>query len=198
MPTDTSKVYAPQAPKVKGVLYRAPLGTVLPADAKTDLAVDYKDLGGISDAGITNAHTRDVKKIKDFATDTIATPQSDYSETLEVEFVEATNLEVLKTVFGDANVSFTAASPTAGAQIKVNHNSTVLPKAVYVVDTVQGAGMRRQIAPIAQPTTVGDVVQVASDIVKYKVTFECFKYVSGSDVFNVQEILDDGTPVSGG
>ncbi|MFE7717487.1 hypothetical protein ACFU44_00370 [Nocardia rhizosphaerihabitans] len=192
MPTDTSKVYVPQAPKVKGVLYRAPLGTTLPTDAVTALAAAYKDLGGISDAGIVNAQSRDVTKVKDFAGDTIATPQSDYTETLKVEFVESTNLEVLKTVFGDSNVTFTPATATKGALITVDHNSQTLPKAVYVVDTVQGVGMRRQVAAIGQPITVDDVTQVSTDIVKYAVTIECFKHVDGATAFNVREFIDDG------
>ncbi|ATL70783.1 hypothetical protein CRH09_35975 [Nocardia terpenica] len=179
---------------MRGVIYRAPLGSKLPTDAVTALAAAYKDLGGISDAGIVNAQSRDVKKIKDFAGDTIATPQSDYSETLEVEFVEATNLEVLKTVFGDTNVTFQAATSTKGAEITVDHNSDTLPKNVYVVETIQGAGVKRMIAAIAQPTKVGDVSQVNTDIVKYKVTFECFKFLDGDKAFNIREFINDGKP----
>ncbi|WP_280485355.1 hypothetical protein [Nocardia cyriacigeorgica] len=193
MPTDTSKVFVPQPPKVKGVIFRAPLNSTLPTNAVDVLDTVFKDLGGISDAGITNAQSRDVTKIKDFAGDTIATPQNDYTETIQVEFVESTNLEVLKTVFGDTNVTFTPATSTTGARITVDHNSQSLPKSAYIVDTVQGVGLRRMVAPIAQPITVGDVVQVSNDIVKYNVTFECFKYVDGETVFNVREYLDDGT-----
>ncbi|MGW0245054.1 hypothetical protein ACWDYH_00250 [Nocardia goodfellowii] len=194
MPTDTSKVYVPQAPKITGVIYRAPLGTTLPTDAVTPLANTYKDLGGISDVGIVNAQARDVKKVKDFSGDIIATPQSDYSETLEVEFVEATNLEVLKTVFGDLNVTVTPANATKGMEIKVDHNSDTLPKSVIVTETLNGAGTKRTIAGIAQPIKVGDVVQVNTDIVKYKVTFECFKIVDGTSAFNVREYINDGKP----
>ncbi len=192
MPTDTSKVFVPAPPKVKGVLYRAPLGTAIPTDAATELAVAYKDLGGISDAGITNAMAREVTKIKDFGGKTIATPQSDYTETLQVTFVESTNLEVLKTVFGDSNVTFTPATETKGALIKVDHNAEKLPKSVYVADTVHGTGMRRLIAAIAEPLTVGDVVQINTDIVKYDVTFECFEFLDGDSAFNVREYIDDG------
>lgn len=198
MATDTSKVYVPAPPKVKGVIHRAPLGTTLPTTATEELDALFKDLGGISDAGITNAQSRDVAKIKDFAGDTIATPQNDYTETLQVEFVESSNLEVLRTVFGDSNVTFTAATALAGAQIIVDHNSETLPKSAYVLDTVSGKGLRRQIAAIAQPTTVGDVVQVNNDIVKYVVTFETFAFIDAFDKkFNVREILDDGTVVAG-
>ncbi|KAA0021808.1 hypothetical protein [Antrihabitans cavernicola] len=192
MATDTSKVFVPAPPKVKGVIHRAELGTELPEDAATDLAVAYKDQGGVSDAGITNAQSRDVTKVKDFGGKTVATPQSDYSETLTVEFLESTNLETLKTVFGSDNVSFTAATPDKGAQIVVDHTAAALPKSVYVVDTAQGKGLRRQVVPIGQPTKVGDVVQVSKDVVKYNVTIECFEYVDGDKAFFVREYLYDG------
>ncbi|AXK86595.1 hypothetical protein SAMN05421776_11757 [Nocardia farcinica] len=192
MPTDTSKVYVPSAPKVKGVIYRAPLGTALPTDAVTALAAAYVDQGGISDAGIVNAMAREVQKIKDFGGKTIATPQSDYSETLKVEFVEAINLETLKTVFGTSNVTFTPATANKGALITVDHNSAPLPESVIVTETVQGTGVRRQVAPIAKPITVDDVSQVSTDAVKYAVTFECFEYVDGDTAFHIREFIDDG------
>ncbi|QIS16498.1 phage tail protein [Nocardia arthritidis] len=194
MPTDTSKVYIPQAPKVKGIIYRAPLGTALPTDAITALPAAFKDLGGISDAGIVNAQARDVKKVKDFAGDIIATPQSDYSETLEVEFVEATNLEVLKAVFGDLNVNVKQATTTSGMEISIDHNSDVLPKTAIVVETIQGTGIRRMVAGIAQPIKVADATLINTDILKYKVTFECFKVVDGQTTFNIREFVNDGKP----
>jgi hypothetical protein len=198
MATDTSKVYVPAGPKAKGIFYRAELGSTLPADAVTalDTAV-FKDQGGVSDAGVTNSQARDVSKIKDFDGETIATPQTDYSETFQVELVESTNLETLKTVYGDGNVTFTPATATKGAQIVVRHNADILPNSVFVVDTVQGKGSRRQVIPNGKVTSVGDVVQVSSDIVKYSLTIECFKYVDGDDADYVLEYIDDGLVAAG-
>lgn len=192
MATDTSKVYVPAGPKAKGIFYRAELGTALPDDASVALAAAYEDQGGVSDAGVTNSQSREVSKIKDFDGETIATPQTDYTETFQVELVESTNIPTLKTVFGDGNVTFTAATSTAGAQITVRHNAELLPKSVFVVDTVQGRGSRRQVIPIGQVTSVGDVVQVSSDIVKYALTIECFKFVDGENADYVIEYIDDG------
>lgn len=192
MATDTSKVYTPAGPKAKGIFYRAELGTTLPTDASTALAPEYKDQGGVSDAGVTNSQSRDVSKIKDFDGETVATPQTDYTETFQVELIESTNVETLKTVFGDGNVTFTPATSSQGAQITVRHNAELLPNSVFVVDTVQGRGSRRQVIPNGKVTTVGDVVQVSSDIVKYALTIECFKYIDGEDADYVIEYIDDG------
>ncbi|OZD23817.1 hypothetical protein CH253_08115 [Rhodococcus sp. 06-156-3C] len=180
------------------MIYRAVLGTALPADASTVLAAAYKDLGGVSDAGITNSQSREVQKIKDYGGETVATPQSDYSETFQVELIEATNLEVLKTVYGDGNVEFKPATATKGAQITVLHNAEVLPQSVYVVDTMHGKGIKRQVVPIGQITNVGDVVQLSSDVIKYALTIEAFKYVDNGKAKYVIDHIDLGIPTAGG
>lgn len=187
MATDVTKVHVPNPPKVKGVIHWAPLGTALPTTASETLAAAFKSLGGISDAGVTKTQGRDVTKVKDYGGDVIATPQSDYSNTFKVTFVESTNLEVLKAVFGSGNVTETANG------FIVDENSDPLPKSVFVTDHLLGAdGLRRQIAAIAQPTSVGDVVYVHNDIVKYEVTFEAFPFVADSKKFNVREITEFG------
>ena len=49
-------------PNVVGAVFRAPLGTALPSDAKTALIEAYKDLGYVSEDGVTNTNRYDFKK----------------------------------------------------------------------------------------------------------------------------------------
>jgi len=199
MATDTSKVYlagSADGPNAKGLFYRAPEGTALPVSALTPLPAAYVYQGGNSDAGYTNSQSRDTTKIADHDGETVAVPQSAYSETFTIEVIESKNADTLKTVFGDDNVVITAATPTSGAEIRVIHNASILPRSVFVFDTKHGKGVRRQIVPLGQVTSVGDVTFVSKDIVKYPLTIECFKYLDGDKPAYVIDILNDGV-VSG-
>ena len=54
--SDAKNVSAAQ-PKVGGAIFRAPLGTKLPKDAKTDLDAAFKALGYCSEDGVTNSNS---------------------------------------------------------------------------------------------------------------------------------------------
>lgn len=179
---DSNNVYAAAPPpEGKGVLFRAPLGTALPTDALTDLAVAYKDQGYVGEEGIVNAVARDVAKKKAFGGSTVKTLQNDYTETLRVTLLEDNNLEVLKTAFGEANVT------SSGGKTTVKHNKSILPRCVFIVDTIDGETVKRQVAPVGQVTTVGDITQVHTDVVMYTLTIELFEDSNGDNLIEYRE-----------
>ena len=92
-------------PKVGGAVYRAALGTTLPEDALSDLAAAFKDMGYISDAGVTNSNSPSNTAIKAWGGDTVLDIQTEKPDTFKMVFIETTREEVLKAVYGDDNVT---------------------------------------------------------------------------------------------
>jgi hypothetical protein len=185
MPNDASKVTVGK-PKVSGAIYRAPVGSVLPTDATTELDTAFKALGYVSDDGLTNSNSPESDELKAWGGDTVYAYQKSKKDTFKYKLIEGLNVEVLKTVYGDNNVT-----GTLETGIVVKANSTPQSSYSWVVETVlRDEVLKRIVIPSANVTEVGDIVYKDSDAVGYETTISAAPDSAGNTHY---EYIKKGT-----
>lgn len=154
-------------PQVAGAIYRAPLGTALPTDAISKLGAAFKECGYLSADGLVNANSPTSTQLKAWGGATVATVQTDRPDTFRGTFIEALNPEVLKTVYGDANV--TGASPEAGITIKAGPVELEAHSWVFEM-ILKGGVLKRIVLPSASVSEIGDITYKDDTLIGYATT----------------------------
>jgi hypothetical protein len=161
---------------ITGAVFVAPVGTDLPTSTTASLATAFKDLGYISDAGVVNSNSPSTTPIKAWGGDTVLDVQTDKPDTFKMQFIEATNEDVLKLVYGSANVTGTLSS---GLSIKAN--SEEQNEVSVVIDMVlKDNCAKRIVLPKAKVTAVGDITYADASAIGYDTTFSCHPDDSGN------------------
>ena len=163
-------------PKIGGAIYRAPAGTTLPTSAKATLDEAFKGLGYCSDEGLTNENSAEIEEIKAWGGDVVMHNQTEKEDNFQFTLIEATNTEVLKTVYGDDNVS---GDLETGITIKAN--SQEQEYCSWVIDMVLRAGaLKRIVIPSGKVTSVGEVLYADNDLIGYETNVGCVPDASGN------------------
>lgn len=163
-------------PMITGAVFVAPVGTDLPTSTTASLAAAFKDLGYISDAGVVNSNSPSTTPIKAWGGDTVLDVQTDKPDTFKMQFIEATNEDVLKLVYGSSNVTGTLSS---GLSIKAN--SEEQNEVSVVIDMVlKDNCAKRIVLPKAKVTAVGDITYADASAIGYDTTFSCHPDSSGN------------------
>lgn len=157
-------------PKIGGSVFRAPIGTELPTSATTTLPAEYKDMGYISDEGITNNNTRESEDTKAWGGDTVMSAQTSKTDTFGLKFIETKNENVLKAVYGDENVT---GDIETGMTIRANAKE--LDYGVWVIDmTLTDGDLKRVVIPNGKVTEIAEITYNDTEAVGYDTTITAF------------------------
>ena len=147
-------------PKIGGAVFVAPIGTELPEDVTTQLDAAFKGLGYCSDDGITNTNSPETEEQKAWGGDTVLNMQAS-----KVKLLEVLNVDVLKTVYGENNVTGTI---EAGITIKANNSET--EQVSWVFDMILKGAVKRIVIPQASISELGDIVYKDNEATGYELT----------------------------
>lgn len=161
-------------PKVGGCIYMAPVGTALPTDATTALNSAFVELGYVSEDGITNSNSMTTEDIKAWGGDIVYSAETEKTDTFQFTLIEATNINVLKHVYGDDNVT------QANGSITIRANSTPTAYRSYVIESVLRDKAKRTVIPSAKVTTVGDIVYKDDTLHGYDTTITAVADTAGN------------------
>lgn len=176
-------------PKVTGAIFIAPVGTTLPTDSTTALDTAFVELGYASDAGVVNSESRETETIKAWGGDTVLKPFTGKEDTFQFTLIEALNVNALKLVYGDSNVT---GDLTNGISIKSAAED--LDYHSFVIEMVLNGAIKRIVIPSAKVTEVGDITYADGEAIGYDTTLSAVPDAAGGTHYEyIKAVSNSGT-----
>lgn len=161
-------------PKTGGAVFRAPLNTALPTDATSSLSESFLELGFVSEDGVSNSNSATTDDYYAWGGTPVLNLQTEKNDEWTLTLIEALNPNVLKTVYGDANVT------VSGSTISVKAGATQLADSRYVIDVaMKGGALKRIVIPVGALGEVGEIVYKDDEPIGYEITIKAMDDGSG-------------------
>jgi hypothetical protein len=161
-------------PNISGAVFAAPIGTTLPTDATTALDNAFVCLGYVSEDGLTNNNEMDVSTIKAWGGAIVYRSLTELDDNFALTLIESENIDVLKAVYGDANVT------TANGTTKVEVIAEDPQEKVWVFElALRGGKAKRIVIPDGAVTAREAITYNDSDAIGYGITVSAYPDADG-------------------
>ena len=151
-------------PRTNGAVFAAPAGSTVPTDAVSALDNAFKDLGFLSEDGLTRGRSLSSTTIKEWGGLPVLITDDEDITTFKFKLIEYLNPEVQKMINGDANVTGTLATGLSIQPGDMQEHSFVFWQ------KMRGGVSHRIVVPRGKVTELGDVVYKSNEAVAYDVT----------------------------
>ncbi len=152
-------------PASGGAVYRGALTATLPTSTAAQLT-GFTALGYCSQDGLTNNNSGTSDNMKAWGGDTVLTYQTEKEDTFTFTLLEALSPDVLKTIYGESNVTGTLAE---GISVSAKANEPTAYAWVFDMITRDNSA-KRIVVPNAKITEIGEITYSDSDAVSYQIT----------------------------
>lgn len=157
-------------PKIGGAISFAPVGTPLPKNAKEKLNSAFVNVGYCSNEGLSNDVKKESDVVKAWGGDTVANIDKGMTDTFKFKMIEALDINVLKLIFGDKNVT---GDLNTGIGIRVNNKESESHS--WVVDMILTGGiLKRMVIADGKITDVGEITYKDDDTIDFDTTMTAY------------------------
>lgn len=193
MALNAKHVYAPTPDQsTTGAVFVAAEGVTAPTDASTALGGSWSDGGYVDENGIAITVNRSTTPIRDWSKTNVRNVLSEFGGSIAVGFLQVDSFSA-KRVFGDSNVSVTAATSSHGELIKVSIGAELPPIEAYCFNMKDGDARIRVFVPRGQITSVNEMSYKPDQGHVIGGTLECYDDGTGHSIY---VFYDDGQVVT--
>lgn len=162
-------------PNVSGSVYVAPIGSPIPTNPTSTLPAEYTCLGYVSEDGLENSNEMDVSVIKAWGGMIVYRSLTELNDTFSLTLIESENVDVLKTVYGDSNVSV-----DASGDITVKVKADDPQEKIWIFElTLRGGRARRIVIPDGAITSRETITYNDSDAIGYGIEVSAYPDANG-------------------
>lgn len=163
-------------PNIAGAVWTAPIGTTVPTDATSALSSSYVCLGYVSEDGLSNNNELSVNAIKAWGGNIVYRSLTEMNDEFGLSLIETENVDVLKTVYGENNVTV-----DSDGNITINVVGEDPEERVWVFElALRGDKAKRIVVPDGAITSRDEITYNDSDAVAYGITVSAYPDSSSS------------------
>ena len=155
-----------------GMFYTAPAGTALPTYPSDSLGADWEEVGAVTADGITWSTGKDSDPLRNWAKEVERLIASDEGGTVTAPLMY-TNQATLEAIFGEDNVTVTAANSSHGKLVSVTVEPGVSASpAAFLFIMKDGEDMLMLGTTKGIVREVGDITMSPTDAITWEATIE--------------------------